>query len=187
MRKLVNGLATSKGLLSETILFGIIMKSSGIVPPMFLKIAIGSDHHGVPLRMKLAELLRQAGHFISEAGPALDELQPVDYPDVAAQIALRVSTGELDRGILICGTGVGMSIAANKFPRVRAAPVIDELSAELCRRHHDLNVLCIGNEMLSEEQILLIVHVWLYTSFDGGRHERRINKIRSVEHDLGMS
>jgi len=154
---------------------------------MSLKIAIGSDHHGVPIRTKLADLLRQAGHFISEAGPALDQSQPVDYPDVAAQIAQQVSTGELDRGILICGTGVGMCIAANKFAGVRAAPVIDELSAELCRRHNDLNVLCLGNEMLSEEQIFQIVPIWLNTPFDHGRHEQRINKIRVMEHELGMS
>jgi len=153
---------------------------------MFLKIAVGSDHHGVLVRSKIAGLLQQAGHAASEVGPAFDAPQPVDYPDVAAQIAHSVSTGELDRGILICGTGVGMSIAANKFAGVRAAPVIDELSAEFCRRHHDLNVLCIGNETLSEEHILQIVHIWLHTSFDGGRHERRINKIRSLEHDLGM-
>lgn len=153
---------------------------------MLLKIAVGSDHHGVSLRSKLAELLRREGHVTSEAGPAIDAPQPVDYPDVAAQIAHGVSTGELDCGILICGTGVGMSIAANKFAGVRAAPVIDELSAEFCRRHHNLNVLCVGNEMLSEEQIMQIVHIWLQTPFDGGRHERRINKIRSIEHDLGM-
>jgi ribose 5-phosphate isomerase B len=79
-----------------------------------------------------------------------------------------------------------MSIAANKFAGVRAAPVIDELAAEFCRRHHNLNVLCVGNEILSEAQIIQIVHVWLHTPFDGGRHERRINKIRSIEHDLGM-
>ena len=154
---------------------------------MSLQIAIGSDHHGVPVRVKLAELLRQAGHFVSEVGPKMDESQPVDYPDVAAQVAQKISTGELDRGILICGTGVGMCIAANKFSGVRAAPVIDELSAEFCRRHHDLNVLCVGNEMLSEEQILQIVNIWLSTVFDGGRHERRINKIRALEHELGMS
>jgi ribose 5-phosphate isomerase B len=153
---------------------------------MILKIAIGSDHHGVPIRIKLTELLRQAGHFVSEVGPEINDPQPVDYPDVAGHIAQGIRTGELDRGILICGTGVGMCIAANKFAGVRAAPVIDELSAEFCRRHHDLNVLCVGNEMLNEEQILLIVHVWLYTSFDGGRHERRINKIRDIEHELGM-
>jgi ribose 5-phosphate isomerase B len=154
---------------------------------MFLKIAIGSDHHGVLIRTKLAELLRQSGHFANEVGPAIDQPQPVDYPDVAAQVAQKVSVGELDRGILICGTGVGMSIAANKFAGVRAAPIIDELSAEFCRRHHDLNVLCVGNEMLSEEQIIQIVHIWLDTPFDSGRHQRRINKIRDLEHELEMS
>ena len=86
----------------------------------------------------------------------------------------------------MCGTGIGMCITANKFSGVRAAPVIDELSAEFCRRHNDLNVLCLGNDLLSEEQIRRIVHIWLTTPFDGGRHERRINKIRTIEQNLGM-
>jgi len=153
---------------------------------MSLKIAIGSDHHGVPVRIKLAELLRQAGHFISEVGPALDEQQPTDYPDIAAMVARCVSTGGANRGILICGSGIGMCITANKFSKVRAAPIIDELSAEFCRRHNDLNILCIANDTLSEDQVLQIVHIWLHTPFDGGRHERRIEKIRAIEQKLGM-
>ena len=152
-----------------------------------LNIAIGSDHHGVHVRIKLAELLRQAGHVIdNEFGPAIDAREPVDYPDVAAQVAQLVSTGEANRGILICGTGIGMCIAANKFAGVRAAPVIDELSAEFCRRHNDLNILCVANDILGEEQILQIVRIWLDTPFDSGRHERRINKIRVIEHGLGL-
>ena len=154
---------------------------------MPLHIAIGSDHHGVPVRIKLVELLRQAGHVVNnEVGPSIDERQPVDYPDVAAQVAQFVSIGETNRGILICGTGIGMCITANKFAGVRAAPVIDELAAEFCRRHNDLNVLCIASDMLGEEQILQIVHIWLNTPFDSGRHERRINKIRAIEHGLGL-
>ena len=155
---------------------------------MSLNIAIGSDHHGVPVRIKLAEILRQEGYVVNnEVGPVIDARQPVDYPDVAAEVAQFVSTGEASRGILICGTGIGMCIVANKFSGVRAAPVIDELSAEFCRRHNDLNILCIANDMLGEGQILQIVHIWLNTPFDGGRHERRINKIRAIEHDLGLN
>ena len=153
---------------------------------MSLNIAIGSDHHGIPIRIKLAEVLRQAGHVIEEAGPSVDDQHPTDYPDIAAEVARFVSTGKMNRGILICGTGIGMCITANKFAGVRAAPIIDELSAEFCRRHNDLNVLCISSDMLSEELILQIVQIWLITPFDGGRHERRINKIRSIEHELGM-
>ena len=153
---------------------------------MPLNIAIGSDHHGVHVRLKLVEFLRQEGHVVTEFGPAIDAPQPTDYPDVAAQVARCVSTAEAHRGILICGTGIGMCITSNKFAGVRAAPVLDELSAEFCRRHNDLNVLCIANDMLSEELIFQIVRIWLVTPFDGGRHERRINKIRSIEHHLGM-
>jgi ribose 5-phosphate isomerase B len=153
---------------------------------MSLSVAIGSDHHGVPVRTKIAELLRQADHVVRECGPTIDAQEPVDYPDVAAEVASYVSSGKADRGILICGTGIGMCIAANKFSGVRAAPVIDELSAEFCRRHNDLNMLCLGNELLSEEQILQIVQIWLNTPFDGGRHERRIGKIGTIEQNLGM-
>ena len=153
---------------------------------MSLKIAIGCDHHGVPIRIKLVEYLQQAGHIASEAGPSPDDIQPTDYPDVAAEVALSVSTSKVDRGILICGTGVGMSITANKFAGIRAAPIIDELSAEFCRRHNDLNILCLSNDLLSEETILQIVHIWLVTPFDGGRHERRINKIHAIEQELGL-
>ena len=153
---------------------------------MSLNIAIGSDHHGVSIRIKLVEFLRREGHTVKEFGPSVDDPQPTDYPDVAANVAQAVSTGNMNRGILICGTGIGMCITANKFAEVRAAPVIDELSAEFCRRHNDLNVLCIGNNILNEETILQIVRIWLITPFDGGRHERRINKIRSIEQKLGM-
>jgi ribose 5-phosphate isomerase B len=153
---------------------------------MPLNIAIGSDHHGVSVRIKLTELLRQEGHVVNETGPTIDAPQPTDYPDVAAEVARFVGSGSENRGILICGSGIGMCIAANKFAGVRAAPVIDELSAEFCRRHNDLNILCIANDMLSEELILQIVHIWLVTPFDGGRHERRIHKIHSIEHSLGM-
>jgi len=153
---------------------------------MSLNIAIGSDHHGVPIRIKLVDLLQQSGHSVNEFGPTIVAQQPTDYPDVAAVVARCVSSGEANRGILICGSGIGMCIAANKFAKVRAAPVLDELSAEFCRRHHDLNVLCLPNDALSEEQIFHIVHIWLNTAFDGGRHERRLGKIETIERSLGI-
>ena len=153
---------------------------------MSLNIAIGSDHHGVPIRIKLVEILQQAGHVVHEVGPAMDAPQPTDYPDVAEPVAQFVCDHPGSRGILICGSGIGMCITANKFAGVRAAPVIDELSAEFCRRHNDLNVLCIASDVLPEDQIIPIVRIWLDTPFDGGRHERRIEKIRSIEQRLGM-
>jgi len=149
-------------------------------------IAVGSDHHGVHVRTKLVEFLRQEGYVVNEVGPPIDATQPTDYPDVAIEVAQFVSGSETNRGILICGTGIGMCIAANKFAGVRAAPIIDELSAEFCRRHNDLNVLCLSNDLLSEEAIRQIVQIWLDTPFDGDRHERRINKIRAIEHELGL-
>ncbi|MDR0870823.1 MAG: ribose 5-phosphate isomerase B [Planctomycetaceae bacterium] len=154
---------------------------------MTLRIAIGSDHHGVAVRSKTAELLRNAGHTVDEFGPLPDNKQPVDYPDIAAAVAEEVHCGKVDRGILICGTGIGMCITANKFSGVRAAPVIDELSAELSRRHNDLNVLCISGDMLTEEMIYRIICVFLETSFDGGRHIRRLAKIEKIEEQLGMA
>ena len=167
--------------------FGIMGEQfRNIVPFMSSNIAVGSDHHGVPVRIKLVELLRQEGYTVQEFGPAIDDQQPTDYPDIAAQVARFVGTGESNRGILICGTGIGMCIAANKFAGVRAAPVIDGLSAEFCRRHNDLNILCIAHDMLNEELIFQIVRIWLNTPFDGGRHERRINKIRDIERRLGL-
>jgi len=153
---------------------------------MSFNLAIGSDHHGVHVRIKLVDMLRQAGHVVQEFGPPIDAAQPTDYPDVAAEVARFVGADKTHRGILICGTGIGMCIAANKFAGVRAAPVIDELSAEFCRRHNDLNILCIAHNLLGEEQVHQIVQVWLVTPFDGGRHERRIDKIRIIEHQLGM-
>ena len=151
---------------------------------MSLNIAIGSDHHGVSVRIRLAEILRQEGHTVSESGPTTDCPYSTDYPDIAVEVAGQVSAGDASRGILICGTGIGMCIAANKFAGVRAAPIIDELSAEFCRRHNDLNVLCVANDILSEELIFRIVHIWLETPFDGGRHARRIEKICEIERKL---
>ena len=153
---------------------------------MSLKIALGSDHHGIAVRIKMVDFLRQAGNEVLEFGPSINDKEPVDYPDVAAQVAEMVSRHQVDRGILICGTGIGMCITANKFAGVRAAPVIDELSAELSRRHNDLNVLCISGDMLPEDAIHRIIKIWLETPFDGGRHEKRIEKIDEIEKHLGM-
>lgn len=146
-----------------------------------MKIMIGSDHHGVQVRVDLSGLLRRLGHDVTDVGPDPENVLPVDYPDVAEKVAGAVSRGEADRGILICGTGIGMSIVANKFPGVRAAPVIDELTAEMSRRHNDLNVLCLSGDLLSEVMIDRVVEIWLKSEFAGGRHKRRNDKIAKIE------
>ena len=148
---------------------------------MSFNIAVGSDHHGVLVRIKIVEHLRQLTHTVVEVGPPLDSTLPTDYPDIASAVAGRVSRGESDRGILVCGTGIGMCIAANKFVGVRAAPVIDEIAAELSRRHNDLNVLCLSGDLLGEEIVLRIVDLWINTPFNGGRHEKRLKKITEIE------
>mgnify|MGYP000890753663 CR=1 FL=1 len=149
-----------------------------------MKIMIGSDHHGIDTRLNLGRLVASLGHEVYDYGPLLDNPEPVDYPDVAAPIASAVSAGEVDRGILICGTGIGMSIVANKFPGVRAAPVVDVFSAELSRRHNNLNVLCLSGDMLTEAIINDVVKVWLKTDFSKEeRHVRRLRRILEIENE----
>lgn len=150
-----------------------------------MRIAVGSDHRGVHLRVKIIELLRSLGQEVLDVGT--HESGPVDYPDIAAAVARRVSEGEVDRGILICGTGLGMCIAANKFPGVRAAPCHDDLTAEIGRRHNDLNVLCLSGDILGERLVDRLVTIWLRTEFEGGRHARRVQKIRDLESRNGKA
>lgn len=117
-----------------------------------------------------------------------DENAPtsIDYPDVAAAVAQAVSRGEADRGILICGTGIGMSIAANKFRGVRAAVCYNEVAAELSRRHNDANVLCLSGEFLGEQAAKNLAGIWLNAPYDGGRHARRVAKISQIEEETGL-
>lgn len=147
------------------------------------RIGIGSDHHGVSLRSRLARSLRDEGFPVSEFGPSVEDPGAVDYPDIAADISRKIGSREIDRGILICGSGIGMSIVANKFPNVRAGLVWNEKAAELSRRHNDLNVLCLAGDMLDDMTIRRITTVWLNTEFDGGRHKTRLDKIRKYESD----
>ena len=141
-----------------------------------MRIAVGSDHRGTNMLAQIVEILRHRGEEVQEV-----EVNPVDgtidYPDVGAQVAAKVSKGEADRGILVCGTGIGMSIIANKFPGIRAAVCYDELTAEISRRHNNLNVLCLSGDMLGQHALEGILNIWLDTPFDGGRHQRRIDKI----------
>ena len=148
-----------------------------------MRIAIGSDHRGFPLKVSIVSALQSAGHEVIDVGA--ESADSVDYPDFAALVGQKVSMHDVDRGILICGTGIGMAIAANKFAGVRAAPVCDELTAEMSRRHNDLNVLCLSGDMLGEKLVDRMVNVWLATDFEGGRHARRVDKITRLEAEHG--
>ena len=149
-----------------------------------MRIAIASDHRGYQLKEKIIAMLRGAGHEVFDEGPGTEE--SVDYPDFAAIVARKVGRHEVDRGVLICGTGIGMAIAANKFAGVRAAACVDEVTAELSRRHNDLNVLCLSGALLSSKGTERLVEVWVNTEFEGGRHQRRIEKIARLEEEAGL-
>lgn len=146
-----------------------------------MRIAVGTDHRGFAIRSKVLELVRKLGHEAIDAGTFSPEA--VDYPDVAATVAHKVGSGEVDRGILVCGTGLGMCIAANKVAGVRAAPCHDDITAELSRRHNDANVLCLSGDLLGERLIDRMIEIWLTTPFEGGRHARRVGKITELEHE----
>lgn len=145
-----------------------------------MHLAVGTDHRGFTLRTKVIELLQRLGHEVEDLGTYTPDA--VDYPDIAAQVAGKVARGEVERGILICGTGLGMCIAANKFSGVRASPCHDDITAELSRRHNDSNVLCLSADLLGERLIDRMIEIWLSAPFDGGRHARRIQKIIELEH-----
>ncbi|MEI8373935.1 MAG: ribose 5-phosphate isomerase B [Planctomycetota bacterium] len=147
-----------------------------------MRIVVGADHRGYSIRVRIIDLLRRLGHEVEDMGTYTGEA--VDYPDVAARVARKVSHGEAGRGILICGTGLGMCIAANKFPRVRAAPCHDDLTAEMSRRHNDANILCLSADLLGERLVDRMIEIWLNTSFEGGRHARRIAKICNLEAEI---
>jgi ribose 5-phosphate isomerase B len=144
-----------------------------------MRIAIGSDHRGFAVKQRLVTALRSQGHDVQDFGPAVEGA--VDYPDLAFPVAEAVGTGQAERGILICGTGIGMCIAANKVKNVRAAPCHDPITAEMSRRHNDANILCLSADMLSEELIDRMVRAWLDTGFEAGRHARRVGKITQFE------
>ncbi|MFL2869604.1 MAG: ribose 5-phosphate isomerase B [Pirellulaceae bacterium] len=144
-----------------------------------MRISVGSDHRGYKVKSKVIELLNQLGHETVDVGTNSDE--SVDYPDIAKRVGQQVSDGEVERGILICGTGIGMAITANKYANVRAATCHDEITAEMSRRHNDVNVLCLSGDMLGQRSIDQLVQLWITTEFEGGRHERRIDKISDLE------
>lgn len=144
-----------------------------------MKLVIGSDHGGFQLKGFLFAELEKAGHQVTDAGAYTAD--SVDYPDVASQLAKRVAEGEFERGILVCGTGVGVAIAANKVHGVRAGVVSDTFSAKMSRAHNDCNVLCIGERVVGPGLAMELVTAFLTTPFEGGRHERRVDKIRQLD------
>jgi ribose 5-phosphate isomerase B len=144
-----------------------------------MKIAIGSDHRGFEAKEQVKAIINQLSHESIDFGTTNNN--PVDYPDVAYLVAMAVSKKQVDRAILICGTGIGMCIAANKIKGIRAALCHDELSAQISRHHNDANILCISGDMTGEVLIRKMVEVWLSTEFSGGRHKRRVQKIIAIE------
>ena len=144
-----------------------------------MKIAIGADHAGYQLKDSLKRLLDEMGVLYEDFGTTNG--QSVDYPDFAQAVAQGVGRGQFDRGILVCGTGVGMAIAANKVPGVRSAAIVDTDTAKLSREHNDLNVLTLGARVLPESRAREIVKMFLQTPFAGGRHHERVRKIHAIE------
>ena len=143
------------------------------------QIIIAADHAGYALKEALKPSLTEMGFVITDAGTDSD--QAVDYPDPGGKAAGAVSAGLIPRGILICGSGVGMSIVANRYPGVRAALCLDEETARLSRMHNDANILVLAGRKTDPETALRIVRVWLTTPFEGGRHQRRLDKINRME------
>lgn len=144
-----------------------------------MRLALGADHRGNEATRRLVEHLRELGHEVE----VLTDISAkcLDYPDSAWKVGEAVSSGKADRGVLLCGTGIGMCMAANKIKGVRAALVHDELTAGMSRSHNDANVLCISADLVGQRLIEKIVDRWLETPFEGGRHGRRVRKIAAIE------
>ena len=146
-----------------------------------MNVALSSDHRGFGAKELIKTFLTGAGHAVVDFG--CDSTASCDYPDTAVAGAMSVARGETDRGIMLCGTGIGMSITANKVRGIRAALCHDELTAEMSRRHNDANVLCLPADLVGEELLRRIVDVWLRTEYEAGRHQRRLDKIAHFENN----
>ncbi len=142
-------------------------------------VIIGCDHAAYPLKETVREFLVAAGLAVEDAGTYSEA--SVDYPDFGARVSLGVSTGKFSRGILLCGSGIGMSMVANRFPHVRAALCNDLFSAIMCRRHNDANILVLGGRVIGETLAFEIVKAWLETEFEGGRHQSRLDMFDTFE------
>ena len=145
-------------------------------------IALGSDHGGFELKESLKELLKGRGVDVVDCGT--DNGNSVDYPDFGEKVARKVSSGEVEKGILICGTGIGMSIVANKYPGVRAALVTDPFMAQMAKEHNNANILVLGGRVLDTDSARKMVSIWLDATFEGGRHQGRLDKITALEQEL---
>ena len=144
-----------------------------------MKIAVGSDHRGFEAKQQIKAIIAELGHECIDFGT--NDNNPVDFPDPAYSVAMAVSKKQVDRAILVCATGIGMSIAANKVGGIRAALCHDELSTQISRDHNDANILCLSGDQIGEILLRKIGEKWLNTEFSGGRHERRVRKIRAIE------
>jgi ribose 5-phosphate isomerase B len=144
---------------------------------------IASDHGGLELKQILVDYLQKRGIEVNDLGVHADD--SVDYPDYAARVAEPISKNEAQQGILVCGTGIGMSIAANKFPGVRAALAHDEFTAQMAREHNNANILVLGGRVLDPELACRMVSVWYEGNYEGGRHQNRLNKIIQLERQCG--
>ena len=148
-----------------------------------MKLAIGADHGGLELKQEIVKYLQTFKNIeVSDFGTAARD--SVDYPDYGKKVSEAVSNKTVDRGILICGTGIGMSIVANRYPKVRAALCHDHFTAQMSRMHNDANVLVMGERVIGKGVALEIVKTWLETEFEGGRHQLRLNKIEDIEKSL---
>jgi ribose 5-phosphate isomerase B len=144
-----------------------------------MKIALGSDHGGYSLKQSLIPFLQERDIEVADAGTNSED--SVDYPDFAERVALLVAHGESDAGILICGTGIGISIAANKVPGIRAALVTDPFMAQMAKEHNNANVLVLGGRVIDEALARELISAWLDATFEGGRHQKRLDKISELE------
>jgi len=147
-----------------------------------MKVGVANDHRGLEAKEQVMAIVTELGHKCVDFGTNIEG--PIDYPDVAYEAATAVSKKEVNMAILICGTGIGMCIAANKVDGVRAALCYDELNARISREHNDANVLCLSGDLLGSQVLRKIVEVWLNTKFSGGRHKRRVDKIKAIEKGL---
>ena len=143
-----------------------------------MKIAIGCDHAGYELKEKVKAKMAAAGHEMIDVGT--DSNESVDYPKFGHAVGRTVADGSAERGIAICGSGIGISIACNKVPGIRAALCTSTEMAEMCRRHNNANVICMGARMISEELAYAMIDTWMTTEFEGGKHERRINELDDI-------
>ena len=144
-----------------------------------MKIVVAADHVGLPLKDNVLEYLKSQGLEVEDYGTSSAER--VDYPDYAEKVAAKVAAKRADYGVLVCGTGIGMMLAANKVPGIRAVAANDTISARLAREHNDANILTLGARMIDAAAMRQIVDTWLTTPFAGGRHERRLQKIDALE------